>query len=185
MNIPNLVTERLLLRPLCHEDAPQIQEKFPHWEIVKYLSVVVPWPYPDDGAEDFIRDIALPAMARGEAWHWSIRPKSAPSELIGVISLRKGVDNRGFWLAPNWQKQGIMSEAAIAVTDFWFDVLGEEIMRIPKAIENEGSVKISQRSNMRPIRTEIREYVGGKMISQIWEIAKEEWHDFRNKQRAT
>lgn len=77
-----------------------------------------------------------------------------------------------------------MSEAAIAVTDFWFDVLAEEIMRIPKAIENLGSVKISQRSNMRPIRTEIREYVGGKMMSQIWEITRGEWHEFRSHQGA-
>jgi hypothetical protein len=48
--IPEGTTERLLLRPLEIGDAAQIQELFPHWEIVRYLLNRVPWPYPPDGA---------------------------------------------------------------------------------------------------------------------------------------
>ena len=43
-------TERLILRPLEVADATQIQELFPHWEIVRFLMNRVPWPYPPDGA---------------------------------------------------------------------------------------------------------------------------------------
>ena len=66
---PTLETTRLLLRPLELADAPQIQALFPNWEIVRHLAAQVPWPYPADGAYRYIRDIALPAEERGEAWH--------------------------------------------------------------------------------------------------------------------
>ena len=102
--VPEGQTRRLILRPLALADAAQIQELFPHWEIVRYLRNIVPWPYPADGALHFIRDFALPAIARGEQWVWTLRLKSAPEKIIGVIDLRKGEeDNRGFWLGLEWQ----------------------------------------------------------------------------------
>jgi hypothetical protein len=56
--IPQLQTPRLYLRPLMLADAHQTQLLFPHWEIVRYLSSVVPWPYPPDGAYTHYRDAA-------------------------------------------------------------------------------------------------------------------------------
>ncbi len=46
---PTLETPRLWLRPLELGDAPQVQALFPHWEIVRYLSALVSWPYPPAG----------------------------------------------------------------------------------------------------------------------------------------
>lgn len=113
--ITALGTKRLMLRPLVLDDAPAIQATFPQWEIVRFLASHVPWPYPSDGAESFLRDVALPGIVRGEEWHWSLRPKSEPERLIGVISLMaRENNNRGFWIAPDWQGQGLMSEAAAA-----------------------------------------------------------------------
>ena len=60
---PTLRTRQLLLLPLTLGDAAAIQERFAHWEVVRYLNAVVPWPYPDDGAQRYVRDVALPAMA--------------------------------------------------------------------------------------------------------------------------
>ena len=60
--ISPLETSRLLLRPLCLDDAEQIQDIFPHWEVVQYMAATIPWPYPSDGALTYIRDSALPAM---------------------------------------------------------------------------------------------------------------------------
>jgi [ribosomal protein S5]-alanine N-acetyltransferase len=51
--ISDLQTKRLVLKPLELADAVQTQRLFPHWEIVRYLSHVVPWPYPADGAYRF------------------------------------------------------------------------------------------------------------------------------------
>src|SRR3979411_1538664 len=82
-----LETKRLWLRPLELADAEQIQILFPHWEIVQFLAGRVPWPYPTDGALTYCRDLALPAVRRGEEWHWTLRLKSEPSRVIGSISL--------------------------------------------------------------------------------------------------
>jgi [ribosomal protein S5]-alanine N-acetyltransferase len=173
---PTLETTRLILRPLELADAAQIQVLFPHWEIVRYLASKVPWPYPADGAQTFCRDLALPAIERGDAWHWSLRLKTNPAQLIGTIDLRKAEnDNRGFWLALPWQGQGLMLEACDAVTDFWFNTLKFPVLRAPKAIVNVASRRISEKQGMRLVATEERDYVSGRLPSEIWEITAEEW----------
>ena len=144
----------MLLRPLEIADATQIQELFPHWEVVKHLNDRVPWPYPADGAHQFLSDVALPSMERGEQWSWSIRLKSDPHQLIGCISLMKGVhENRGFWLGLPWHGQGLMTEASDAVTDFWFNTLKYQVLRVPKAVANTASRRISEKQGMRDGRS--------------------------------
>lgn len=171
-----LYTARLMLRPLELADAEQTQKLFPHWEIVKHLAARVPWPYPPDGAYTYYRDVALPAMERGEEWHWTIVLKADPGQMIGSISLMRTQNhNRGFWLGIPWHGQGLMSEACDAVTDYWFDVLKFPVLRSPKAVANTASQRISERQGMRVISREDRDYVSGRLPSEVWEITAEEW----------
>jgi [ribosomal protein S5]-alanine N-acetyltransferase len=173
---PQLETPRLILQPIALSDADQIQLLFPRWEIVQYLATRVPWPYPADGAYVFLRDVALPAIKRGEEWHWSLRPKDTPEPLIGVISLmRNDADNRGFWIGAPWQGRGLMTEACDVVTGYWFEVLGFPVLRTSKAIANIASRRISQRQGMRVVATEERDYVCGRLPAERWEITNEEW----------
>jgi ribosomal-protein-alanine N-acetyltransferase len=178
---PSLETARLLLRPIELADAEQIQAIFPHWEIVKYLANKVPWPYPSDGALTFLRDIALPTITRGDEWIWTIRRKEEPGTIIGSINLRKNADeNRGFWIAPQWQGRGLMTEACDAVTGYWFETLKFPVLRAPKAIANEASRRISEKQGMRIVAAEERDYVSGRLPSEIWEITAEEWRVQKN-----
>jgi ribosomal-protein-alanine N-acetyltransferase len=173
---PTLETARLLLRPIELADAEQIQAIFPNWEIVKYLANKVPWPYPPDGALTFLRDHALPAIERGDEWLWTILRKEDPTALIGVISLAKHeTDNRGFWIAPPWQGRGLMTEACDVVTDYWFETLKFPVLRVPKAIANEASRRISVKQRMRVIAAGERDYVSGRLPSETWEITAQEW----------
>jgi [ribosomal protein S5]-alanine N-acetyltransferase len=173
---PRLETARLLLCPLQLGDAAQVQILFPHWEIVRFLANRVPWPYPPDGAYKFYREAALPAIERGEEWHWSLRLKTDPAQLIGAINLRKQRDeNRGFWLGLPWQGKGLMSEASEQVTEFWFETLKFPLLRAPKAIANSASRRISEKQGMRVVKTEERDYVCGRLLSEIWEITAAEW----------
>jgi RimJ/RimL family protein N-acetyltransferase len=134
--ITPLESPRLLLRPLRIEDAEQVQQIFPHWEIVRYLTGVE-WPYPDDGALRYYRDFALPGIRDGEEWHWTLRLRSAPEQIIGQISLMtQENNNRGFWLGLPWQRQRYMTEAVEAATDYWFGALGFPVLRAPKAVAN-------------------------------------------------
>jgi ribosomal-protein-alanine N-acetyltransferase len=185
---PTLETPRLILRPIELADADAMQILFPHWEVVRYLHARrFPWPYPHDGALTFLRDSQLPSMERGEAWAWSLRLKSKPDQLIGLISLQSvnpdgEKDNRGFWLGLPWHGQGLMTEACDAVTDYWFEVLGFPVLRVPKAAINLASRRISEKQGMRIVGTRQSDFLAGTLLSEIWEITAEEW---RARRRAT
>ncbi|MFJ3460611.1 GNAT family N-acetyltransferase [Achromobacter spanius] len=174
---PELVTARLVLRPLSLDDADAIQRTFAQWEVVRFLADKVPWPYPADGARQFLQNAALPAMRRGTQWHWSVRTRAQPDQLIGVVSLMDDEpgNNRGFWLDPAHQGLGYMTEASAAVTAYWFEVLGKPVLRAPKAIANTASRRISESSGMRLVGTEERGFVSGRHPAEIWEITREEW----------
>lgn len=181
---PTLETPRLILRPLELADAEPVQRLFPQWEIVRYLNAVVPWPYPPDGALTYFRDRALPAMERGDEWHWTLRLRNAPDRIIGAIGLLRGEnDNRGFWIGPAWQGQGLMTEAVAAVNDYWFDVLGYPVLRAPKAAANLASRRISEKTGMRLVGFEERDLVSGRVPSELWEITAEEWRAARSRFR--
>lgn len=180
MKTSELETARLSLQPLCCEDAIQIQRIFPQWEIVRHLAAGFPWPFPEDGASRYVNNVALPAAEKGTAWFWTIRRKEEPSAMIGLICLSDEQDNnRGFWLVPEWRRQGYMTEASHIVTDFWFNTLNREVLRAPKASINDASKKISTNTGMRLIRTEKKQYTAGELDSELWELTKPEWNSLR------
>lgn len=177
MKTPELETPRLFLRPLRAEDAIQIQQIFPRWEIVRYLTASVPWPFPEAGAFHIVNNVALPTSEKGTAWFWTLRRKEDPHTITGLICLSDEPDNnRGFWLVPEWQRKGYMTEANTAVTDFWFNTPGRERLRAPKASPNLASKKLSTNMGMRLIKTGKAAYVGGEMDSELWEITRQEWN---------
>jgi [ribosomal protein S5]-alanine N-acetyltransferase len=177
-----LETERLILRPLRLEDAARTQEIFPHWEIVKFLNAIVPWPFPAGGVLRHYRDVALPAMERGESWFWTLSLKEASAQHIGAIHLSRSENNhRGFWMGIPWQGRGLMTEAVCSANDYWFDVLGMSVLRAPKAVGNVASRRISEKTGMRMVGTEMRDYVSGRFLSEIWEITAEEWREWKTR----
>ena len=180
--IPTLETQRLVLPQLELADAEQVQVLFGRWEIVRYLAARVPWPYPPDGALTFYRDVAVPGMQNGVEWHWTIRLKTKPKEIIGSISvMTTGMDNRGFWLGLPWQQQGFMTEACDVVTNYWFESLRFPVLRVSKAAENIPSRRICEKQGMRLVGIEERDYVCGRLPAEIWEITAEEWARHRRK----
>lgn len=157
-------------------DHRAIQRKFPNWEVVKLLAAGVPWPCPADGALSYIRDVTLPAVERGEEWAWTIRRKAEPDELIGAVSLfAKDGENRGYWLHPDWQGQGLMLEACKTTSAFWFEQLRRSVPREYKAVENEGSRHLSERQHMRLIWRGERNFVAGRLPAETWELTADEW----------
>jgi RimJ/RimL family protein N-acetyltransferase len=180
--VPVLETARLVLRPLVLLDAAAAQKLFPHWEIVRFLGAKVPWPYPSNGALQFYRDFALPAVERGEMWIWAIILKGGPDHMIGVINLSTHAEeNRGFWLGLPWQGQGLMAEACDAVTEFWFYGLKRERLRVSKAGPNIASRRVSERQGARLVAIEERDYVSGRHPTEIWELTREEWNKSKQK----
>jgi [ribosomal protein S5]-alanine N-acetyltransferase len=178
--LPTFETERLILRPLQLADAEHTQPLFALWEIVEFLNNKIPWPFPPDGAYTYYRDVALPAMECGEEWHWTLRLKADPGKPVGAIRLVRDAEvHRGFWLGLPWQGRGLMTEAVIAVTDFWFHTLGRPVLRTAKAAANTASRRISEKLGMSVIATKESEYVSGTHLTEVWEITAENWREWR------
>ena len=175
---PVLHTPRLVLRPVRAKDAPVIQKRFAQWEVVRWLDAKVPWPYPADGAASFVA-ACVAEMARGEKSHWAIVPRKGPADLIGVVSLwpDDGVthDQRGFWLDPAWQRQGLMTEAANRVTDYAFRQLGWPCLWLSNAQDNQASRRIKEKQGARLVDMLIGRYVGGETTQMVWLLEREAW----------
>ncbi|MDP2375913.1 GNAT family N-acetyltransferase [Reyranella sp.] len=175
---PMLQTPRLVLRPVRSKDAPVIQRRFPHWEVVRWLNARIPWPYPANGAAAYVA-ACLEEMARGEKSHWAIIPKSGPADLIGIIDLwpDDGVSRsqRGFWLDPEFQGKGLMTEAAERVTQYALCDLGWPHLWLTNAQDNHPSRRIKEKQGARLVDLMIGEHVGGRGPQMVWLLRREDW----------
>ncbi|MCD8497177.1 MAG: GNAT family N-acetyltransferase [Alphaproteobacteria bacterium] len=178
MKTPTLETARLILRPVTLEDAPSIQKHFAHWDIIKNLSTAVPWPYPADGARTFLQGTIMPQVESGDTHVWAITLKDKPNEAIGMINFRlkdSGKGNRGFWIAREHQRQGLMSEALDPVHDFIFNMLGVESFTVCNSISNIGSRRVKEKTGAVYMEeVEIPHHTGGNK-SEKWLVTKESW----------
>lgn len=186
---PRLETPRLVLRPVDAGDIPQMQKLFAEWEIVKYLNNSVPWPYPEDGARQFIEAEILPGHASGREYVFAIVEKEdAAGRLIGTIALHAAEDGRfirGFWLGLPYHGRGYMTEAVGAFNDFVFDVLGVPVLRADAYKGNDASQNVKQKTAARYLGTEqAKPCVCGETERHIWEVRAEDWRAFRAAEQA-
>jgi RimJ/RimL family protein N-acetyltransferase len=174
---PVLETARLILRPLDERDVPAIQRIFPQWEVVQWLGPAVPWPYPEDGAATNMAD-CLAQRARGEKFFWAITLKGA-DELRGRIDLwpfdGERRDMRGFWLDPVLHGQGLMTEAAQAVTRYAFEVLEWPCLYLTNAAANRGSHRVKEKQGAVELDRQPFSYVGGDSERVTWLLTREAW----------
>jgi RimJ/RimL family protein N-acetyltransferase len=179
METPTIQTERLILRPLARSDAPAIQRHFNNWNIVKNLATVVPWPYPDDGAETFVKQELGKIAAGEEIYQWVLVLRSGDGEAIGNIRFDPRVDhpmgNRGFWLAePHWN-QGLMTEAVASVNDFAFCTLGVESFYVGNVASNEASRRVKQKTGAEFVGYIELLHHNGQTRSEQWKVTRENW----------
>jgi RimJ/RimL family protein N-acetyltransferase len=182
--VPSLKTKRLLLRPITLEDAIGYSKYFVDYEVIRHLSSVVPWPYPKDGVTDYLKTMILPAQGI-DRWAWGIFLQKNPSEIIGCIDLwRKGCpENRGFWLGKAFWGQGLMTEAAMAVTDFAFQELGFEKLIFSNAVGNTRSRRVKEKTGAHLLGTRPAKFVDPSLIeAETWELTKDEWQNVRSVQ---
>jgi len=175
---PVLHTPRLVLRPVRSKDAPEIQRRFPRWDVVKWLNTDVPWPYPPDGAATYVAR-CREEMANGEKSHWAIVPRKGPADLIGLIHLwpddGTGRDQRGFWLDPDFQGKGLMTEAANRVTDYAFRELGWPCLWLTNAQENHASRRIKEKQGARLVELLLSRCVSGPVEQMVWQLTAKDW----------
>jgi ribosomal-protein-alanine N-acetyltransferase len=175
--VPDLKTERLLLRDISVRDAESYELHFVDYEVIRYLSDRVPWPYPTEGIADFIRNQIMPNQGKNR-WFWGICLIDDPGTVIGGIELwRPGTpENRGFWLGLDYWGKGYMTEAANAVTDFAFNGLGFEKLIFANAVGNKRSHRIKEKTRAVLVKTEPAQFVDPVFKEhEVWELNRDAW----------
>lgn len=183
MQPPVIETARLILRPVELSDAPAHNKCMKDWEIVRNFAKSFPHPYADDGSEKFINHI----KSQDKVVYWAIALKSAPDEMIGSIELRPHAEKgqRAFWLARAHHNNGYVTEAATAVNDYWFDVMGRDTLHMENALGNIASRRIKEKTGAVFLGTRVSEHVDPALgQSEEWLLKKEDWHRFRAQQRS-
>ncbi len=177
MEIPEFQTKRLLIRGIRKADAFSYAKHFVDYDVIRHLSSTVPWPYPENGVAEFLRDHIIPNQGI-DRWGWGIFLKQKPDELIGCIELwRPGTpENRGFWLGREYWGKGIMTEAVVPVTDAAFNNFGFETLVFTNALGNTRSRRIKEKTRAQFLRTEPARFVDPAFTHhEIWELSKVDW----------
>ena len=179
--VPTFHTARLVLRELCEADASSYEKYFVDYNVVRFLTARVPWPYPQGGVLEYIRTQILPKQGDGK-WVWAITLKDNPAELIGVVDLwRQGhPENRGFWLGHKFWGKGYMTEAVEPVMDYAFDALGFEKLIFTSAVGNSRSRRIKEKTGARLVAREPARFVDPAFNEhEIFELTRAEWREFK------
>jgi ribosomal-protein-alanine N-acetyltransferase len=180
-NIPAFETERLVLKGIALADAPFYKKHFVDYEIIRHLSAVVPWPYPENGVEEYITTMVLPHQGNGK-WMWGIFLKNNISEIIGCVDLWKEgkPENRGFWLGRKFHGKGIMTEAVFPVIDFAFNNVGFEKMIFANAVGNTASRRVKEKTGCRLVGNKPTQFVDPALSeSELWELTHDEWQQHK------
>ena len=153
---PELLTPRLRLRPFTLADADRVQQLAGRREIAEGC-VLIPHPYPPGLAARWIE-------AQAESWQTQQAVSYAITVLdtgllLGSISLMlheqrqadrsiELVGNLGYWLAPEFWGQGLMSEAVAALLDFAFDELGVDLVVAEHTPQNPASGRVMEKNGL-------------------------------------
>jgi ribosomal-protein-alanine N-acetyltransferase len=123
---PELSTERLLLRKMKTEDAPEIFFLRSDQTILQYLSKEPAKEISE--AEDFISRINTD-IDHNEAILWTISLKENPSKVIGTICFWRMLKEHyraelGYVLSPEYWRKGFMRETILKILDYGFSTIG-------------------------------------------------------------
>lgn len=136
-----ITTDRLLLRPVREDDAPALYPLLT-WNVTQWLSSV-PWP---NRVEDTRAHLARAAAASGggKAAHYVLENGDGP---CGTISLHPsdGALTLGYWLGERWWGRGLMTEAAEAFVDAFFQ--RHDVVHITSSAfaGNDASIKVQEK----------------------------------------
>ena len=143
-------TPRLLLRPFVVGDA---QAMYENWasdpEVTKYLT------WPPHGSVEISRTILaqwVSSYQKADFYQWAIVLKEL-GEPIGSISVVSHNDDLkkaeiGYCIGKNWWRQGITTEALVAVMDFLFDEVGMNRLEARHDPRNPQSGNVMKKAGM-------------------------------------
>lgn len=146
---PTIETTRLILRPFTLADAPEVQRLAGDRDIAS-TTLHVPHPYEDGMAEQWI-GTHQERYERGESINFAIVLR-ATNRLVGAMSLQINQQHNhaelGYWIGKPFWNQGYCTEAARAVVQYGFAVLGLHRVYATYLTRNPASGRVMQKIGM-------------------------------------
>jgi len=114
----------------------------------------------------------------GEQLDWVICLRRREHEAIGRVELRRddgSRDQRGFRIAPELQRQGLMMEAAEAVTAYAFMDLKWPHLWLVNAEANVASHRIKEKQGATLVDRVRKRCVSGEGVGELWLLTRDAW----------
>ena len=186
-----LVTTRLRLRPFKPSD---VDDLWPHVSDPA-LTRMMSWNAHTERAQtlDFIRRVnASPASGTGVGWAIELDGRAAGCVSLESIQFelrawRLDRAELGYWIAPPLWGRGMMTEAAQAVVQCGFEVIGLHKIAVGCIAENIGSRRVIEKLGFRPIgRLDDEVWRDGRWWSVLrFELTASEWSDVSTTMRVS
>lgn len=148
-NIPQLITERLLLRPFALADAAVVRTLAGDYSVAHFTGNI-PHPYPEGAAESWIGSHQKRFDA-GEAMELAVTLRQS-AELIGAICLTIKATHHhaemGYWIGKPYWGQGYCTEAGRALLRYGFGTLGLHRIHAGHYARNPASGRVMQKLGM-------------------------------------
>jgi ribosomal-protein-alanine N-acetyltransferase len=176
-------TKRLVIRRWDKKDIPDLVEGLNNNNISRYM-MTMPFPYDVNMAKKFIKESAKCYKEKQiRKYDFALELKST-KKVIGSISLSdvdylRGIAGIGYWLNESYWKQGLMSEAVLAILKFAFDELKIRRINLTCNENNEGSKAIAKKFGFKLEGTIRKGHVPistGKVADKLYYgLLKEDW----------
>ena len=178
-----LRTERLLLRKPRLDDADAAVALLQDDTIARFIPIL-PSPYRRRNWTTWVAKNSGRPVVRPEGLSFPFVIEM-DGRMVGMIGLRWDAKDRagniGYWVGKPYRKQGIATEAAVALTAYAFRTLGAERVWATVLKGNKGSPKVLKACGMR-LEGTLREHSvhRGKRISEEhYSVLREEWRRTR------
>lgn len=148
--IPELITERLILRGLRESDLDDVYQQVQDRDIA-VTTELIPHPYEPHMAVEWFEQVGQSFRSqRGLCWAIAL---SGIDSLIGSISLRVSAEhlraNLGYWVGKEHWGRGIATEAAQAAVDFGFCVLKLNRIEACSFANNTASCRVLEKCGLK------------------------------------
>jgi [ribosomal protein S5]-alanine N-acetyltransferase len=148
-DLPDLETERLVLRPYSLADANRVQEMCGDWAVAA-TALNLPHPYPDGAAEQWISTHA-DNFRQGTVVTLAITLKP-DGPVVGSVGLTVNQRHKrgelGYMVAKEYWNRGYCTEAAKALTGYGLSVLGLNRIQAMHFPRNSASGRVMQKLGM-------------------------------------
>ena len=144
---PTLRTERCMLNYIENSDIISVGTLLKDKNVIRYIEAIES-PLSLDETKDFI-SLFQASYHNRRAILWAIRVNAVPEVLVGLIAIYQIEGQVStellYLLSPQYWNQGYMNECLRCVTQFSFDHMMIEIVRLSINKENQASIILAEK----------------------------------------